>query len=132
MARMAPGSPEISVLRNYIDWIVSLPWGKETTDNMDLAHARSILDQDHYGLAKVKDRIIEFLAVRKLKMICMGQFFALPDLPVWERRRLRIRLRVPSIKNSCGCPLAAYMTKRKSAGTAAPILERSGTHYYFD
>lgn len=81
MARMAPGSPEISVLRNYIDWIVSLPWGKETTDNMDLVHARSILDQDHYGLAKVKDRIIEFLAVRKLKNDMHGPILCLAGPP---------------------------------------------------
>lgn len=81
MARMSPGSPEVSVLRNYIDWIVGLPWGKETTDNMDLAHARAILDQDHYGLDKVKDRIIEFLAVRKLKNDMHGPILCLAGPP---------------------------------------------------
>lgn len=81
MARMAPGSPEISVIRNYIDWIVSLPWGKETTDDMDLVHAREILDREHYGLDKVKDRIIEFLAVRKLKNDMHGPILCLAGPP---------------------------------------------------
>ena len=81
MARMAPGSPEISVIRNYIDWIVGLPWGKETTDDMDLVHAREILDREHYGLDKVKDRIIEFLAVRKLKNDMHGPILCLAGPP---------------------------------------------------
>ncbi|MGI6153208.1 MAG: endopeptidase La [Christensenellaceae bacterium] len=67
MARMSASSPEVSVIRNYLDWITTLPWGEYTDDNLDLAHAREILDEDHYGMKKVKDRIIEFLAVRKLK-----------------------------------------------------------------
>ncbi|MEG2574646.1 MAG: LON peptidase substrate-binding domain-containing protein, partial [Christensenella sp.] len=81
MARMAPGSPEISVLRSYIDWIVGLPWGKKTADNMDLVHARKVLDKDHYGLDKVKDRIIEFLAVRKLKNDMHGPILCLAGPP---------------------------------------------------
>ena len=81
MVKMAPGSPEISVLRSYIDWIVSLPWGKYTVDNLDLQNARKILDEDHYGLDKVKDRIIEFLAVRKLKNDMRGPILCLAGPP---------------------------------------------------
>ncbi len=81
MTKMSSGSPEISVLRNYIDWIVSLPWGKLTKDNMDLAHARKVLDKEHYGLDKVKDRIIEFLAVRKLKNDMHGPILCLAGPP---------------------------------------------------
>ncbi len=81
MARMSSGSPEVSVLRNYIDWIVGLPWGVETKDNMDLKHARTVLDKDHYGLDKVKDRIIEFLAVRKLKNDMHGPILCLAGPP---------------------------------------------------
>lgn len=81
MTRMSSGSPEISVIRSYIDWIVSLPWGKYTQDDLDLAHARKVLDQEHYGLRKVKDRIIEFLAVRKLKNDMHGPILCLAGPP---------------------------------------------------
>lgn len=58
------GSAEISVIENYIDWIVSLPWKKESEDNINLSKARKMLDSDHYGLDKVKERLIEYLAVK--------------------------------------------------------------------
>jgi ATP-dependent Lon protease len=63
---MPDSSTEHSMLRTYIDWLVSLPWSKIDTENIDIAKARAILDADHYGLAKVKRRILEYLAVRKL------------------------------------------------------------------
>src|SRR4030095_14002842 len=56
------------VIRSYLDWLVSLPWSKSTQDNLDIPHARTILDQDHYGLEDVKERILEFLAIRKLRL----------------------------------------------------------------
>jgi len=67
LRRMSPGAPEYTVARTYIDWMVSLPWNTSSEDNIELALVKSILDQDHYGLEKIKDRIIEFLAVRKVK-----------------------------------------------------------------
>ncbi len=67
LRRMNPGSPEYTVTRTYIDWMVALPWDKATEDVLDLAQVKRILDADHYGLEKVKERIIEFLAVRKVK-----------------------------------------------------------------
>ena len=67
MERIPPSSPEYSVSRNYIDWILDLPWLEGTTDTLDLDQAERDLDQDHYGLKKIKKRILEFLAVRKLK-----------------------------------------------------------------
>jgi ATP-dependent Lon protease len=67
LERMHPDSAETATLRNWLDWMVSLPWGKSTKDNLDLAEAQRILDEDHYGLEKVKERIVEYLAVRKLK-----------------------------------------------------------------
>jgi len=66
LERTPPASPENVVLRNYLDWTLSLPWGKLSRDRLDLKKAENILDQDHYGLDKVKERILEFLAVRKL------------------------------------------------------------------
>lgn len=59
------GSPEVSTIRNYIDWLLNIPWNKETIDNFDLKDARNKLDKTHYGLENVKDRIIEYLAVKQ-------------------------------------------------------------------
>ena len=67
LRRMNPGAPEYTVARTYADWMVSMPWGESTVDDLDLAHVKAVLDEDHYGLEKIKERIIEFLAVRKVK-----------------------------------------------------------------
>ncbi|MBW2490446.1 MAG: endopeptidase La, partial [Deltaproteobacteria bacterium] len=67
LSRMHPSSAEYTVASTYLDWLTSLPWNESTTDNMDIKKARKILDQDHFGLDKAKQRIIEYLAVRKLK-----------------------------------------------------------------
>jgi len=67
-----PESAEHSVVRTYIEWLVNLPWSVTTQDNLDIAHARQVLDEDHYGLTKIKDRILEFLAVRQLKADSRG------------------------------------------------------------
>jgi len=64
--RLPPQSAEHGVIRGYLEWIASLPWSKSTEDNLDLKHARRVLDRDHYDIDRVKDRILEFLAVRKL------------------------------------------------------------------
>jgi ATP-dependent Lon protease len=63
---MSPMSAEATVIRNYLDWILTMPWKETTTDNLDLVHARNVLDDDHYGLEKIKERIIEYLAVQAL------------------------------------------------------------------
>ena len=65
--KLPAASAEYGVIRTYVEWIISLPWDKETQDNLDLVKARKVLDADHYDLDKVKDRIIEYLAVSKLK-----------------------------------------------------------------
>jgi ATP-dependent Lon protease len=67
LERMHPDSAETATLRNWLDWMVTLPWSKATKDNLDLKEAQRILDEDHYGLEKVKERIVEYLAVRKLR-----------------------------------------------------------------
>ncbi|MGZ3650311.1 MAG: endopeptidase La [Bdellovibrionota bacterium] len=67
LATIPETSPEFNLARNYIDWMASLPWSKSSKDNLNLNHARRVLDVGHYGLGKVKDRILEFLAVRKLR-----------------------------------------------------------------
>lgn len=68
LAKLPTAAAEFGVIRTYLDWMVSLPWSKETDDNLDLEHASRVLDEDHYGLEDVKERILEYLAVRKLKL----------------------------------------------------------------
>ena len=72
LSKMHPESAETAVIRNYLDWMFSLPWSKSTRDNLDLNMARKILDEDHYNLEKVKERIIEYLSVRKLSKKVKG------------------------------------------------------------
>jgi len=72
LSKMSPASPESSVIRTYLDWILDLPWNIETEDNLDLRRAAKILDEDHYGLDKVKERVIEYLAVHKLTQHMKG------------------------------------------------------------
>jgi ATP-dependent Lon protease len=67
LEKLPPAAAEHGVIRGYLEWLVELPWSKWTEDNLDIAHAREVLDADHYDLEKVKDRILEYLAVRKLK-----------------------------------------------------------------
>lgn len=67
LRRINPGSPEYTVARTYVETMVALPWSKSTVDNLNLQHVQEVLDEDHYGLDKIKKRIIEFLAVRKVK-----------------------------------------------------------------
>jgi len=69
LSRMSPAAAEYTVARTYLEWLVALPWSKETEDSLDLTAARAVLDQDHSGLEKVKDRILEYLAVKTIRPI---------------------------------------------------------------
>jgi ATP-dependent Lon protease len=76
-----PASPEYTVVRNYLDWIADMPWKKQTDDNLDIGNARAVLDRDHYDLDKVKKRILEYLAVKKLKDDMKGPILCLVGPP---------------------------------------------------
>ncbi len=78
---LSESSPEFNITRNYLETFCSLPWSKESIDNLDLAHAQNVLDSEHYGLEKVKERILEFLAVRKLKADPKGSIICLVGPP---------------------------------------------------
>lgn len=67
LERTAPDSLEATVTRNYLEWIFALPWDRETEDDLDVTHAKEVLDDDHFGLKEIKDRILDFISVRKLK-----------------------------------------------------------------
>ncbi|WP_265443953.1 endopeptidase La [Acetivibrio straminisolvens] len=81
LLKMPSGSAEGSVIRTYLDWIFDLPWNKKTEEIIDLDRAQEILDEDHYGLEKVKERIIEYLAIRKLKKDLKGPILCLAGPP---------------------------------------------------
>ena len=72
LSKVPQASPEYSVIRTYLDWLVTLPWKEETADHIEIATARAVLDEDHYDLEKIKDRIVEYLAVGKLKKKLTG------------------------------------------------------------
>jgi ATP-dependent Lon protease len=76
LSKMPSIAPEAAVIRTWLDWLVELPWNKRTEDNLDIEYARKVLDEDHYGLKKVKERVLEFLAVRKLKEKTKGPILA--------------------------------------------------------
>ena len=81
LAKMPPMTPEGAVIRTYIDSLLALPWGKFTKDNFDLDKAQTVLDNDHYGLKKVKERILEYLAVRELSKSTRGPILCLVGPP---------------------------------------------------
>jgi ATP-dependent Lon protease len=81
LRNMQVGSAEYTVVRTYLDWILDLPWHNQTPDNMEIAAVRKVLDDDHYGLEKVKKRILEYLAVRKLKKDKKGPILCLIGPP---------------------------------------------------
>lgn len=81
LSNMHPSSAEYSIVRTYLDWILHLPWNESTHDRLDLRQARKVLDKDHYDLEKIKERIIEYLAVRKLKKDLKGPILCLVGPP---------------------------------------------------
>jgi len=81
LSKMSPGSPEVGVTRTYLDWIFDLPWNTLTEDNLDIKNARKVLDEDHYGLKKVKERVLEYLAIRQLSQNMKGPILCLVGPP---------------------------------------------------
>lgn len=81
MSMLEKNSSEFNVTRNYLDWLTQLPWGKSTEENFDLAKAKKILDEDHYGLSDIKERILEFIAVSKLKGGVQGKILCFVGPP---------------------------------------------------
>lgn len=79
--KVPQSSAESSVIRTYIDWLISIPWVKETKDNLDIIHAEKILNEDHYGLEKVKERVLEYLSVQKLTDSLKGPILCLVGPP---------------------------------------------------
>ncbi|GIV66384.1 MAG: endopeptidase La [Chloroflexota bacterium] len=87
LSRLPTAAAEYGVIRTFLDWLVSLPWSKTTQDNLDIAHAREVLDQDHYGLEDIKERILEYLAIRKLRLDRASEFAQETTTDVIRRQR---------------------------------------------
>ena len=81
LQHLEPAASEFNVTRNYLDWLTQIPWGMHSTENFDLKHAVQVLDEDHYGLKDVKDRILEFLAVGKLRGTVEGKILCFVGPP---------------------------------------------------
>lgn len=86
LARLPTAAAEYGVIRTFLDWLVSLPWSNTTKDNLDLSHARAVLDRDHFGLEDVKERILEYLAVRKLKLERKEELESVPEDEIRRQR----------------------------------------------
>ena len=113
-----PSSPDYSIQYNYIEFMLDLPWGEMSRDNLDLGHAQKVLDNDHFGLDTVKDRIIEYLAVLKLKGNMKSRYSASTALPVWARPVSASPWQGPLEGNMSGLPLAECTTRPNSADIA--------------
>ena len=81
LANLDNNSSEFNTIRNYVDWLSSVPWGKLSEENFDLQHAINVLDSDHYGLKDVKDRILEFIAMGKMSKSVSGKIICLTGPP---------------------------------------------------
>jgi ATP-dependent Lon protease len=117
---MSPMFPEATVVRNYLDWLLSLPWYEYTDDKLDLKEAERILEEDHYGLDKVKQRILEYLPVQTLVGQIKGPILCLVGPPGVGKTSLG-RSIARSMASSYVCRWAVCTTRRKSAAIVEPI-----------
>jgi len=117
---LQPESAESGVVRTYLEWLVELPWAKASRERLDLQQAHEVLDDDHYDLFDVKDRILDHLSVRKLKPDSRGPILCFVGRPASARRPWDAPSPAPWGASSSACRWAACATRPRSAGTAAP------------
>ena len=124
LERMPEAAGEYSMVRTYLEWLIELPWAADPGPPIDIAEARRILDEDHFGLEKIKRRILEYLAVRKLNPTGAARSSASSARPASARpRSARASPRRPGA-SSCASASAACTTRPRSAAIAAPTSAR--------
>ena len=121
---MSPMSAEATVVRNYLDWMLSIPWKKRSKVSNDVNEAEQVLDADHYGLAKVKERILEYLAVQSRSAKIKGPIICLVGPPAWVRPAWVAASPRRRDVISCACRSAVSATRRRSVVIGAPISAR--------
>jgi len=123
LAKMTPASAEYMVSRTYLEWMTSLPWSKSTgmhAEEIDIKKAHDILNEDHYDLEKVKERILDYMAVKKLQPGMKGPILCFVGPPGVEKLHWENRSREPWAANSCASRWGECTMKQKFAGIAAP------------
>ena len=116
LSKMPVAAAEYTVSRTYVDWLVALPWSKRTDEVIDLPKTKAVLDADHTGLEKVKDRIIEYLAVRKLNPEVKGPILCFLGPPGVGKTSLARSIATSLGESSSACHLAACATKAEIRG----------------
>ena len=126
---MAPMSAEATVVRSYLDWMLSVPWKKKRRVRRDLKRAQEILDEDHFGLEDVKERVLEYLAVQSRVNKVKGPVLCLVGAPAWARPRSVSRSPAPRTESSSEWPWGESATRPRFADiggpTSAPCLAKS-------
>ena len=121
LEQMHPESSEASLVRTYLDWLVDLPWSKKTQDNLNIKKAKQVLDEDHYNLEKIKERILEYLAVNKLRRKLKGPILCFVGPPGVGKTSLGRSIARSLGRNFVRVSLVECATKPKSAATGAPM-----------
>ena len=117
LGRMNPAAADYSLTRNYVEWLAVLPWSKGSAGEVDIVHAQEVLDEDHYGLKKVKDRILDYLSVRRLKPDMKGPILCFVGPPGVGKTSLgRSHRNARWVGSSRASRWAACMMRRRSAG----------------
>jgi ATP-dependent Lon protease len=127
LERMAEGAPEYSMVRSHLDWLLDLPWNITTEENIDLAKARAVLDADHHDLAKVKKRLIQFLAVRKLNP--QGKVRSLVGPPGVGKTSLGQSIATAMNRNLSGRVWAVCMMRPRSRSSAHLYRRPAGSNH---
>jgi len=129
---MEPSSSEYMVTRNWLDLVCSLPWNTDLSADFDMKHAQKVLEEDHYGLMDVKDRIIEYLAVRKLKKDSRGTILCLVGPPGVGKTSVGRSVARALGKQFSGFRWAVCVTRLKSKATVAPMWGRCPARSFRD